>query len=62
MEITHPKKYVKEKMQEKLNLPVNKEKENTYPFQWLIFKPQQHAIESFKINEPSRSSNTTRTN
>jgi len=39
---------------------VNKEKENTYPFQWLVFKPQQHAIEQFTMNEPSRNANTER--
>ena len=60
MEITQPKKYTKEKMQDKVSLPVNKEKENTYPFQWLVFKPQQHAIEQFTMNEASRNANTER--
>ena len=61
MEITQPKKYVKEKMQEKVEIPVAKGgKETTYPFQWLVFKPQQHAIEPFTKNEASRNANTER--
>jgi hypothetical protein len=60
MEITQPKKYIKEKMQEKVEIPVAKGKETTYPFQWLVFKPQQHAIEPFKKNESSRNANTER--
>lgn len=60
MEITQPKKYIKEKMQEKVELPVTRDKETTYPFQWLVFKPQQHAIEPFAMNEASRNANTER--
>ena len=60
MEITQPKKYIKEKMQDKVEIPIARGKEVTYPFQWLVFKPQQHAIEPFTVNQPSRDGNTER--
>jgi hypothetical protein len=31
-----------------------------YVFQWLLYKPQLHAVEPFQVNEPARASNTAR--
>lgn len=39
---------------------VPKESENSYPFQWLLFKPQLHAVEPFRTNQATRSENTQR--
>ena len=35
-------------------------KEVTYPFQWLLFKPQSHAVVPFPTNEQSRLTNQIR--
>jgi len=29
-----------------------------YPFQWMLFKPQAHAVTPFQTNVPSRLSNS----
>jgi len=29
-----------------------------YPFQWMLFKPQAHAVTPFQTNTPSRLSNS----
>ncbi len=34
--------------------------ETTYPFQWLLMKPQAHAVEPFSMNEATRNENTER--
>ena len=52
--------YEKEKFQSKTEVSVPKEKENTYPFQWLLFKPQNHAVMPFDTNKTSRNENTAR--
>lgn len=52
--------YEKEKFQSKVDVTVPKEKETSYPFQWLLFKPQSHAVEPFEINKASRNENTAR--
>ena len=52
--------YAKEKFQSKVDVTVPKEKENTQPFQWLLFKPQLHAVEPFETNKTSRNVNTAR--
>lgn len=52
--------YKKENFQSKVDVTVPKEKENSYPFQWLLFKPQLHAVEPFEINKASRNENTVR--
>jgi hypothetical protein len=35
--------------------------ETSYPFQWLLFKPQLHAVSPFETNQPTRGENTHRT-
>jgi hypothetical protein len=54
------KPFDKTAMQETLTIPVGKSRESVYPFQWLLFKPQAHAIHPFPVNEPARTSNTMR--
>jgi hypothetical protein len=61
MEITKTHAYQRERFQQQAVLPVPKESETPYPFQWLIFKPQLHAVVPFQTNEDSRATNTQRT-
>lgn len=58
MEIVQPKKVPREKMTAQTSIP--KESENTYPFQWLLYKPQLHAVEPFVTNKATRNENTAR--
>lgn len=58
MEIVQPQKIGRGK--EKIDTTVPKESVNTYPFQWLLFKPQLHAVEPFETNMASRGENTQR--
>jgi hypothetical protein len=60
MEIVQPKQFSRTKSQETTTIPVAKGHETTYPFQWLLFKPQLHAVEPFEINKASRNVNTAR--
>ena len=60
MEIVQPKKYDKKEMQTAVKVPVAKGVETTYPFQWLHFRPQAHAVTPFETNKPSRDANTSR--
>jgi hypothetical protein len=58
--MVQPKKYVKEQMKTTVEIPQGRERESTYPFQWLLFKPQAHAVTPFETNAASRDANTTR--
>ncbi len=60
MDIVQPKHYDKKDMQTAVKVPVAKGVETTYPFQWLVFKPQAHAVTPFETNRPSRDANTAR--
>jgi hypothetical protein len=52
----------RQKMKTATEVPVEKNgKAVTYPFQWLLFKPQSHAVVSFPTNEQSRLVNQIRT-
>lgn len=56
-----PKKYTKEAMSTQVTIPVAKGGvETTYPFQWLLHKPQSHAVMPIEINRASRDGNTDR--
>lgn len=54
------KKFDREGYKTKTEIPVAKGQETTYPFQWLLFKPQLHAVEPFVTNEATRNANTAR--
>ena len=62
MEIVKPKKYTRETFQEKATIPAAKggADASAYGFQWMLFKPQAHAVVPFEINQPSRSTNVER--
>jgi hypothetical protein len=60
MDLVPTPTFTKAKFQTTVKLPPAKDTETTYPFQWLVYKPQAHAIEPFRVNEPSRKENTER--
>lgn len=60
MERVPTPQYSKAEHASKVTLPVAKGVETTYPFQWLVFKPQAHAIEPFRTNESTRAENKER--
>jgi hypothetical protein len=56
-----PKKYSKETMSTQVTIPAAKGGvETSYPFQWLVFKPQSHAVMPFETNQASRDGNKDR--
>jgi hypothetical protein len=60
MSIVEPKKFEKDHMKTQIEIPIAKGKESTHAFQWMLFKPQLHAVEPFEINKASRDANSTR--
>ena len=59
--IVQPKKYTRETFQQRSEIPTaSGGVEVTWPFQWLLFKPQAHAVPVFEINVASRKENTRR--
>lgn len=59
MSIVQPKKFVKETFQSKIEVPVPSEQKTSHPFQWMLFKPQMHAITPFETNANTREFNRT---
>lgn len=57
MEIVQPTKINRDAKKTTAQTSIPKESVNPYPFHWLIFKPQLHAVEPFVVNEPSRNRN-----
>lgn len=60
MEIVQPKQFHRPASKTTTEIPVAKGQETSYPFQWLLFKPQAHAVTPFETNKPSREENTAR--
>ena len=61
MEIVPTKHYDRKNYQQTAAIPDPKGKETSgYAFQWLLFKPQAHAVAPFEMNQPSRETNTRR--
>ena len=59
--VTQPKKYDKSEMQTTHVLPAEKAgKESNHAFQWLLYKPQAHAIAPFETQQQSRVGNSER--
>jgi|FreactcultureFD7_1027221.scaffolds.fasta_scaffold00517_17 hypothetical protein len=54
------KKFHREASKTAITLPNPKESQNNYAFQWLLRKPQAHAVEPFKVHENTRHANTIR--
>ena len=61
MEIVKTKQFDRNGYKTTTEIPVAKGQETSYPFQWLLFKPQLHAVEPFVTNEASRNVNSVRT-
>lgn len=51
------KKFDRKAAQTTYEVPIAKGAEVTYPFQWMLFKPQLHAVTPFEVNRPSRLEN-----
>ena len=60
MELVPTPTFTKKEFQTTVKLPPAKDTETTYPFQWLLFKPQAHAVEPFPTNQQTRKENTER--
>ena len=61
MEIVPAKQYDRKSYQQTAAIPDPKGKDtSSYAFQWLVFKPQAHAVAPFEMNHPSRNDNTQR--
>jgi hypothetical protein len=59
--IVQPKKYTRERFQQQSQIPAAKGGvEVSYPFQWMLFKPQAHAVPVFETNAATRANNTQR--
>jgi hypothetical protein len=59
--VVKPKAYTRERFSQTSELPTAKGGvEVTWPFQWMLYKPQAHAIPVFETNHASRSDNTQR--
>jgi hypothetical protein len=49
--------FQRERMTQTVTLPSGPTS-TAYPFQWMLFKPQAHAVTPFQTNMPSRLSNS----
>jgi hypothetical protein len=58
--IVTPRKYDKEAMQTTATLPAEKTGKESSPFQWMLYKPQAHAIAPFDTHTQSRLENSVR--
>jgi hypothetical protein len=59
--VVQPKQYTRERFQQQAQIPTAKGGvEVTWPFQWMLFKPQAHAVTPFETNQASRGTNTQR--
>ncbi len=54
------KQFEKQPMQTTVTIPAAKDTETSRAFQWLIYKPQLHAVTPFETNKASRDGNTAR--
>jgi hypothetical protein len=61
MDIVQTKAFDRSTQKQTTNVPLGRGNETSpYAFQWLLYKPQLHAIEPFQVNEPARNTNTVR--
>jgi len=51
------KKFDRKQAQGTYEIPIAKGREVTFPFQWMLFKPQLHAVTPFETNRSSRLEN-----
>jgi len=61
MDIVQPKQFDRPTQKQTTTIPVARGQDTSpYAFQWLLYKPQLHAVEPFRTNEPARQANTAR--
>ena len=61
MEIVPTKTYVKDAMKTTVEIPKGRDEAcSSRAFQWMLFKPQAHAVAPFSMNEDTRNENTSR--
>ena len=61
MEIVQTKTFDRSKQKHSETIPIGRSTDATpYWVQWLVMKPQNHAVEPFQSQQPSRNLNTTR--
>lgn len=60
MEIVQTKLFDRKEYKTKTEIPTAKDQASANRFDWLLFKPQLHAVEPFVTNEASRNVNTAR--
>ena len=59
--VVQPKAYTRERFSQTTSIPTTKGGvEVSWPFQWMLFKPQAHAIPVFETQRSSRLDNTQR--
>jgi hypothetical protein len=61
MEIVQTKTFDRSKQKHSETIPIGRSADTTpYWVQWLVMKPQNHAVEPCQTQQPSRNVNTTR--
>lgn len=61
MDIVEPKKFVKQDMKVTVDIPkARDEASSSRAFQWMLYKPQAHAVAPFHMNQATRNNNTSR--
>ena len=61
MEIVPTKKFDKDAMKTAVEIPKARDEASwSRAFQWMLFKPQAHAVAPFPINQDTRNGNTSR--
>ena len=61
MEIAETKPFDRSKKKQTTTLPAGRGQDtSSYAFQWLLYKPQLHAVEPFDTQQPARGLNTVR--
>jgi hypothetical protein len=61
MEVPNPRKFTRHASRETFTLPIGRGGETApYAFQWLLYRPQAHAIEPFVTRQAARDINTAR--
>ena len=58
--VVQPKSFSRDAAKQHVEVKIAKDNETMYPFQWLLFRPQAHAIQPFETNSSSRDMNTKR--
>lgn len=61
MSVVEPKKFVKQDMKVSVEVPKARDQaDSSRAFQWMLYKPQAHAVAPFPMNQATRNDNTSR--